>query len=97
MMPVSVFDVAILDDCNDSFANASDVFFLWDRVVSFIQWSFLCGWGNILLKSVWNGLSDLARLGVILAIFARVRQEISVFVRYERKKVAQKLGFRSKI
>lgn len=52
MMPVSVFDVAILDDCNDSFANASDVFFLWDRVVSFIQWSFLCGWRNILLKSV---------------------------------------------
>ena len=29
-MPVLVFDVAILDDCNDSFANASDVFFLWD-------------------------------------------------------------------
>lgn len=52
MMPVLVFDVAILDDCNDSFANASDVFFLWGRVVSFIQWSFLCGWGNILLKSV---------------------------------------------
>ena len=52
MMPVLVFDVAILDDCNDRFANASDVFFLWDRVVSFIQWSFLCGWGNILLKSV---------------------------------------------
>lgn len=88
MMPVLVFDVAILDDSNDSFANASDVFFLWDRVVSFIQWSFLCGWGNILLKSVWNGLSDLARSGVILAIFARKRQEISVFVRYERKKVA---------
>lgn len=43
-MPVLVFDVAILDDSNDSFANASDVVRLWDRVVSFIQWSFLCGW-----------------------------------------------------
>ena len=41
MMLVLAFDVAILDDSNDSFANASDVFFLWDRVVSFIQWSFL--------------------------------------------------------
>lgn len=87
-MSVLVFDVAILDDCNDSFANASDVFFQWDRTVSFIQWSFLCGWRNILLESVRNGLSDLARLGVILAIFARERQKISVFVRYERKKVA---------
>ena len=28
MMPVMVFDDAILDDCNDSLANASDVFFL---------------------------------------------------------------------
>lgn len=43
-MPVLFFDVAILDDCSASFANAFDVFFLWDRVVSFIQWSFLCGW-----------------------------------------------------
>ena len=74
MMPVLVFDVAILDDCNDSFANASDVSFQWDRTVSFIQWSFLCGWRNILLESVWNGLSDLARSGVILAIFGLTRQ-----------------------
>lgn len=35
-MPVSVFDVAIFDDCNDSFANASDVSFQWDRTVFFI-------------------------------------------------------------
>lgn len=42
-MPVLVFDVAILDDCIDSFANASDVFFQWDRTVSFILWSFLYG------------------------------------------------------
>ena len=33
-MPVLVFDVAILDDCIDSFANASDVSFQWDRTVS---------------------------------------------------------------
>lgn len=52
MTPVSVFDVAIFDDCIDSLANASDVFFLWDRTVSFILWSFLCGWRNILLESV---------------------------------------------
>lgn len=43
MMPVLVFDVAVFDDCIDSFANASDVSFQWDRTVSFIQWSFLCG------------------------------------------------------
>lgn len=51
-MPVLFFDVAILDDCSASFANASDVSFQWDRTVSFIQWSFLCGWRNILLESV---------------------------------------------
>lgn len=33
MMPVLVFDVAILDDSNDSFANASDVVRLWDGSV----------------------------------------------------------------
>lgn len=41
MMPVSVFDVAILDDCNDSLANASDVVRLWDGAVAcmFLSWS----------------------------------------------------------
>lgn len=51
-MPVLVFDIAMFACYYYGFANASDVFFLWDRVVSFILWSFLCGWGNILLKSV---------------------------------------------
>ena len=40
MMPVLVFDVAILDDCNDSLANASDVACLWDVSVAymFLSW-----------------------------------------------------------
>ena len=40
MMPVSVFDVAMLDDCNDSFANGSDVVRLWDGAVAcmFLSW-----------------------------------------------------------
>lgn len=88
MMPVLVFDVAILDDSNDSFANASDVFFCGIELYLSSSGVFSVVGSNILLKSVWNGLSDLARSGVILAIFARERQEISVFVRYERKKVA---------
>ena len=39
-MPVLVFDVAILDDSNDSFANASDVVRLWDGAVAymFLSW-----------------------------------------------------------
>ena len=36
MMPVSVFDFAILDDCNDSFANASDVVCWWDGAVAYM-------------------------------------------------------------
>lgn len=51
-MPVLVFEVAMFDCYYYGFVNASDVVRLWDRVVSFIQWSFLCGWGNILLNSV---------------------------------------------
>lgn len=40
MMPVSVFDVVILDDCNDSLANASDVVRLCDGAVAcmFLSW-----------------------------------------------------------
>lgn len=40
-MPVSVFDVAILDDCNDSFANASDVFFSvgWNCIFHPVEFS----------------------------------------------------------
>lgn len=45
MMPVLVFDVAILDDSNDSFANASDVVCLWDGAVAcmFLHGLRFCG------------------------------------------------------
>lgn len=62
-MPVLVFDVAILDDSNDSFANASDVFFLWDRVVSFIQWSFLCGWEEHSVEKCLKWLVRFSKVG----------------------------------
>ena len=68
-MPVLVFDVAILDDSNDSFANASDVFFLWDRVVSFIQWSFLCGWEG---HSVVKCLKWLVRFSKVGCNFSHI-------------------------
>ena len=44
MVPVLVFDVAMFDGYYYSFANASDVVCWWDGAVSFILWSFLCGW-----------------------------------------------------
>lgn len=68
-MPVSVFDVAIFDDCIDSFANASDVSFQWDRTVSFILWNFLCGWEE---HSVGKCLKWLVRFSKVGCNFSHI-------------------------
>lgn len=68
-MPVLVFDVAIFDDCIDSFANASDVVCWWDGAVSFILWSFLCGWKE---HSVGKCLKWLVRFSKVGCNFSHI-------------------------